>query len=219
VAAKVRGRHLFQIILLVLLGLGVGQILRHAVPIGRDLGDNATMRAVLRDRTYPSQEAPVSTLTLIVFTDYRCPACRRADPEMEAAIAKDGHVRVIYRDWPIFGPLSEHAARIAIAADSQGIYSALHARLMREPRTLDDPVLRELVARSGGNWTKLQADLKTHRGEIEAQLANTRTVVFSLGIAGTPAYLAGPVLAMGANDATDFANLFAEGRKAGEASR
>ena len=120
-AAKVRGRHLFQIILLVLLGLGVGQILRHAVPIGRDLGDNPTMRAVLRDRTYPSQEAPDSTLTLIVFTDYRCPACRRADPEMEAAIAKDGHVRVIYRDWPIFGPLSEHAARIAIAADSMPV--------------------------------------------------------------------------------------------------
>lgn len=206
-------KHIFQLLALVLLGLGLGQILRQAVPLGRDLSGNATAQAVLVDGNYPTGNVPEPTLTLIVFTDYQCPACRLAEPAMSAALAADGHVRVIYRDWPIFGPFSERAARVAIAADRQGIYPTLHSLLMREARVLDDAVLKELVERSGGRWAGIEYDMNAHGAEIDAKLIATRRAVFSLGIAGTPAYLVGPILVSGARDQGEFRRVFAQARK------
>lgn len=123
---------------------------------------------------------------------------------MEEAVAADGHVRVIYRDWPIFGPLSEQAARVAIASNYQGIYPAVHHRLMAERRRLDMPVLREAIERSGGNWERLQRDLSVHAADIDQQIARTRYDVVSLGIEGTPAYLVGPTLIRGATNRSEF---------------
>lgn len=209
---KGRGRLLFQLVLLVAAGWAAGQLLRAGNPIGRDVGSNPAAAALLRGDGLPSEPAEPHTLTLAVFTDYRCAACRRADPAMHAAVAKDGHVRLVYVDWPIFGAPSERAARVALAADRQGIYPALHRRLMAEPRALTDPVLRENVMAVGGDWVRVLADLHGHGAAVDRRLAESRTAAFALGIPGTPAYLAGTVLAVGALDERGFARLFEEGR-------
>ncbi|KQS04965.1 hypothetical protein ASG11_12475 [Sphingomonas sp. Leaf357] len=200
--------------ILVLLGLGIGSILRRSVPVGRDLGANQTVASILNDRAVPSRSPPEPTLTLVVFTDYQCPACKLAEPAMAAAIAEDGHVRVVYRDWPIFGARSERAARVAIAADRQGIYPKLHSCLMAERRLLDDAILRECVVRSGGDWRRVQGDLQAYAPEIEHQLSSTRRAAFGLGFQGTPAFLAGTVVALGVLSRSEFGRLLAEGRQA-----
>ncbi|MEG3122441.1 DsbA family protein [Sphingomonas sp. GB1N7] len=200
--------------ILVLLGLGIGSVLRRSVPVGRDLGANETVKSLLNDRVSPSRSSPEPTLTLVVFTDYQCPACKLADPAMAAAIVEDGHIRVVYKDWPIFGAPSERAARVAIAADRQGIYPRLHSCLMSERRRLDDTILRECVKRSGGDWLKVQSDLQAHAFEIERQLSSTRRAAFGLGFPGTPAFLAGTVVALGALNQSEFERLFAQGRQA-----
>ena len=154
------------------------------------------------------------TLTLVVFTDYQCPACKRAHPAMERALARDGHVRVVYVDWPVFGQVSERAARVALASERQGVYPAVHSRLMAEDRPLTDAVLREAVERAGGDWSRLRRDLVAHGPAIDRQLGRNRQTAFGLGIPGTPAYLAGPVLIKGALDEDEFRRAFAEGRAA-----
>ena len=206
-------KSLFQLLVLVLIGWGASHILQRTAPIGRDVGANRAAQALLNDTLSPSKAVPNSTLTLIVFTDYQCPACKRANPAMEAALVADGHVRVVYQDMPIFGPLSERAARVAIASAAQGIYPAVHSRLMGEARRLDEPVLREAVERSGGDWDRLQRDLTTNAAVIDRQLARSRANAFSLGIAGTPTYLAGPILRVGGTDQAGFSALFAQARK------
>lgn len=203
---------LLQLVIVVLIGWGISQILQRMAPIGRDVGTDRTAQVLLLDKVSPSQTVKAPTLTLVVFTDYQCPACKLADPAMAAAVANDGHVRVVYKDWPIFGPRSEQAARIAIAADRQGIYPALHRRLMDERRPLDEPVLREAVALSGGNWSRIQQDLRVHGVQIERQLYRNGSDAFALGIAGTPAYLSGSLLVTGALDEAGFAKAFKLGR-------
>lgn len=206
-------KSLLQLLVLVLIGLGVSHILQQTAPIGRDVGGNRAAHALLDDSLSPARTVLNPTLTLIVFTDYQCPACKRANPAMEAALAADGHVRLVYQDLPIFGPLSESAARVAIASAAQGIYPAVHSRLMGETRRLDEPVLREAVVRSGGDWERLQRDLATNAAAIDRQLSHNRANAFSLGIAGTPAYLAGPMLRVGGTDRAGFTALFAQARK------
>ena len=136
-------------------------------PIGRDMSGSPVVQGLLRDRSSPSREVRQPTLTLVVFSDFQCPACKLADPAMNAAVAEDGHVRIVYKDWPIFGSVSERAAQIAIAASRQGIYPTLHTRLMDERRPLSMQVMRESVEASRGNWPQVETDLRVHAAEID----------------------------------------------------
>ena len=209
---KISRRHVAQILLLGIAGAGVSQILRKTSPIGRDVRSNETAQAALQDKTSPSHEVARPTLTLVLFTDYRCPACRLSNAAMEAALLDDEHVRVVYRDWPIFGALSQRAAQIAIAADRQGIYPKLHSQLMNERRVLDEDKLRQAVDNSGGTWAQIENDLQTHAADIERQLDRNRQDAFQLSISGTPTYLSGSILVSGAQDQAAFRKLFAAGR-------
>lgn len=206
-------KQLLQLLVVILIGWGFGQFLQRTAPLGRDVSANATAQDLLHDHSSPSREVADPTLTLVVFTDYQCPACKHANAAMDAAVERDGHVRIVYKDWPIFGALSEQAARIAIAADRQGIYPAVHTRLMNERRPLDEKVMLQAVVKSGGSWAQIQNDLRDHTADIDTQLNLNRRDAFSLGIAGTPAYLAGPILVSGGLDETEFAKAFALGRK------
>jgi protein-disulfide isomerase len=203
---------LIQLLIAVVIGVGVSQWLLRTAPLGRDVSGNPAAQAALVDEVAPSSTPADPTLTLVVFTDYQCPACKGSNPAMDAAVAKDGRVRVIYRDWPILGPVSDRAARVAIAAGRQGIYPEVHRQLMDEWRRIDDQVLRDAVEVSGGDWDKVQADLTAHRDEITAQLVRTNADVLALGIRGTPAYLAGTRLVAGGLDEAGFEKLFALAR-------
>jgi protein-disulfide isomerase len=126
-------------------------------------------QSVQEDRSSPTAHNAAADLTLIVFTDYRCPACRAGHPAMQRAIETDGKIRIIYKDWPIFGPLSERAALVAIASNLQGIYPAVHDRLMRGPVGNDDH-LRSTIELAGGDWGRLERDLARNHDQIVAQL-------------------------------------------------
>lgn len=211
---RITRKEVLQLLLVVLLGWGVAHLLRTSAPLGRDMGSNLHALALLEDTASPSRDVAAPTLTIVVFTDYQCPACKLANPALDAALAKDGHVRVVYRDWPIFGPRSEEAARVAIASARQGIYPSVHRRLMDERRQLDEPVLRDVVVSAGGDWTRLQRDLEINRQQIDRQLERNGADAASIGVAGTPAYLIGPILVTGALGEGEFGKAFAEARAA-----
>lgn len=150
-------------------------------------------------------------LTVVMFTDYKCPASRKADPGLRRALARDGNVRIVYRDWPIFGERSERAATVALAAHRQGIYPLVHQRLMSSPN-LAETALREAVERAGGDWDILEADLLAHGRAIRNQLGANRLDAFALGIRGTPSYLIGPLIVEGAMTEREFLRAFKHAR-------
>lgn len=209
-------KELLQLGGVVAVGWGSALLLQHFAPIGRDASGNRTAQKLLHDRTSPQLENAEADLTVVVFTDYQCPACKLAAPALEAAARRDGRVRVIYRDWPIFGAVSEHAARIAVASARQGVYPALHRNLMQERRKLNGAVLQANVEAAGGDWSILLDDLEAHRKTIDQSLARNAADAFALGLEGTPAYLIGTRLVVGAIDEDEFLAAFAAARRAAE---
>ena len=207
-------RTLLPLVALGLLGVLAAYALRTVRPLGEDVGTSPAAVRMLEDRRSPQVVSGEGTLTVVMFTDYQCPTCRLADPALRAAIARDGNVRVIYRDWPIFGERSERAAEVALAADRQGIYPALHRRLMTSA-SLDDTALRAAVGQAGGNWAQVEADLLSHGAEISDQLAHNGSDAFSLGLEGTPGYLIGPLLVEGALTESEFLRAFDLARSSG----
>lgn len=204
-------RQFLSLIVLVLLGVTVSQFLQNSRPLGRDVSKSASAARILQDKSSPESVRGKGELKVVMFTDYQCPACRRADPALRRAVARDGNVRIVYKDWPIFGERSERAATIALAAHRQGIYLPLHQRLMTLS-FMDETNLRNAVEEAGGDWELLTEDLLTHRQEIADQLAANRRDAFSLGLQGTPSYLIGPFIVEGALTEREFLRVFRQAR-------
>lgn len=204
-------RELITLTAVIAVGLAAMFALKWTAPIGRDVSNVPFATEVRRDVFGPSSGPARADVTLIVFTDYQCSACRIAHPRMQRAVDGDGRVRVVYRDWPIFGPPSERAARVALASDYQGIYAALHDRLMRASR-FDEAALQREVEAAGGDWDRLLGDLERHGARIEARIAENKRQAFGLGLGGTPGYLVGPILLRGAHEEGEFARAFERAR-------
>lgn len=191
------------LILAVAAGVAGMYALRTVRPDGDVLEGNALFDEVLQvdgPRVGPAD----AVLRMALFTDYRCPGCRASHPAMMAAAEQAG-VLLLFRDWPVLGPASERAARIALAMDQQGRYPAVHDAFMRAP-SLDEATLERIVVLVGGDWpaalTEAQGPTVTDRLQRSANQA------FALGLRGTPSYLAGPIRVQGALDGDGFARLF-----------
>lgn len=161
----------------------------------------------------PEAGNPRGDLLLIVFTDFNCPACRRAHPDMLAAATADGRVRLRFLDWPVFGADSRAAARAALAADAQGLYLPVHGALMQGGRA-DAAAAEAAVVAAGGSLQKLRATLSADGPAIEGRLSRNAFHAFSLGLRGTPSHLIGPLLFEGAADERLFRRAFAAARAA-----
>ena len=208
---RLKRRELWQLCAAIAVAFVFAALIRHHGPLAQDVTGGAHSQSVQEDRTSPTAPNPAADLTVIVFTDYRCPACRAGHPAMQHAIEVDGKIRIIYKDWPIFGLVSERAALVAIASNYQGIYPAVHDRLMRGP-VGDEDDLGNAVELSGGDWGRLQRDLAQNRNQILAQLERNRVQAFGLGLGGTPGYLIGPILVRGALKAREFHRIFRQAR-------
>ncbi len=207
--APISRRKMAQFGAIIVGGWGISQILRRTGPIGRDLGRSEAVPTILSGEGLPGTGPRTASLQIAVFTDYRGPACRHAFPAMEEAMRQDGNVRLIYMDWQIFGPPSGCAASVALASAEQGIYPAVHERLMTDNRIIDDDMLRRAVTGADGDWQRTTAFLATHAQAIAAQLRRNAQDAYAIGPLGTPGFLAGPVLVIGPIDTTNFGRLFA----------
>jgi protein-disulfide isomerase len=183
---------------------------------GRRLTLTPVVAAVLNDAGSPRAGAAGSAdVTVVVFTDYRCPICKATDPALARALAADPFLRVIYKDWPIRGAISDLAARTALAADRQGRYLAVHDALMAARGPLDAERIAAIAAEAGADPARLAADLDTHAREIDAQLGRHSQQAFGLGLAGTPGYLVGPYLYDGGLDDRRLAHAIGLARRVG----
>ncbi|WP_296219669.1 thioredoxin domain-containing protein, partial [uncultured Sphingomonas sp.] len=88
-------------------------------------------RQIQNDSVAPTIAPAGADVTMVVFSDYQCPYCRKVHPALEQLRREDPKLRVVYRDWPVFGAVSREAARTAIAANYQGRHAAFNNALMQ----------------------------------------------------------------------------------------
>ena len=171
-----------------------------------------TREMFLEDEVAPRVQPADYDATIVMYTDYQCPYCRKAHLELKELLASDRKVRILYRDWPIFGEASERAARLAIASKWQGLHEQFHDALMRTPGKLTEKSIRAAADKAGVNWARLEQDLKKHGPEIEALLARNDMQANALGLGGTPGFIIGETLVPGGMDLTGFKELVKEAR-------
>jgi len=156
----------------------------------------ANADALFRDPGDPALGPERARVTLVEFTDYRCPYCRRMHPVVAELLRREPGLRLVVKEMPILGPASVLAARAALAAHAQGRFPAFHDALMRLRGEPDEAALLQLAAETGLDPARFRRDMMseavTRRLNANLQLAQ------ALGIQGTPAYVVGEVLLAGA---------------------
>lgn len=199
-----RRRDVLTFILSVLAGIGLAMALQHFRPVGEEVGHSPMVEDIAADPDAPRVGPSDAALTIVVFSDYNCPICRRSYAAMQSVIAGRTDIQVIHKEWPALGPDSERAARVALAAVAQGIYRPLHDDLMRRSGRVGETQLRDAVIAAGGDWARLQADMAQRSDNIDRQIARNTSEAFGLGLRGVPAYLIGPALVRGGLDEKGF---------------
>lgn len=86
--------------------------------------------AIERQPFSPVLGNPKGDVTLTEFFDYNCPHCRTSVPVIRKLIGDDPHLRVVLREWPVYGEGSEFCARASLASLKQGKYWQFHSGLM-----------------------------------------------------------------------------------------
>ena len=172
--------------------------------------------AARRQELYQSPDSsvggnPAGDVTIVEFFDYRCPHCRRMVPVIKALLAEDRGVRLVYKEMPILGEESVLAARAALAARGQGKYAEAHERLMAEAGPITPATLVATLAGMGLDGDRLRADMDAP--EIGALLARELALAQALGIDGTPAFVVGGELVVGAVDIGTLRGLVERARR------
>jgi protein-disulfide isomerase len=176
----------------------------------------ASLIAGHRQEIYDNPQTPVGgnpqgKVTLVEFFDYRCPYCKETQPSLDKLEAKDPQLRVVYKEFPILGPVSVSAAHAALAAARQGKYEAFHRALMNAHGNLTDDTVFRIAESVGLDVAQLKHDMATP--QINEAIEANMKLADALGINGTPAFVIGDQVVPGAVDMTGLKKLVADPAK------
>ncbi len=125
-------------------------------------------------------------ITIVEFSDYQCPYCKRAFPEIDKLMAEYGdRVRLVYRDYPLENHDKARPAAVAArCAGDQGKYWEYHENMMTTAGSLDRSDLLTRGEKVGLDATAftLCLDSGTHDAAVETAFTDGA----ALGVSGTP---------------------------------
>jgi protein-disulfide isomerase len=131
---------------------------------------------------------PNGDVTIVEFMDYNCGWCKKSMVELAELIKADPKLRVVMKEFPIFGVGSEYAARAALAAKKQGKYWELHQGLFaHEGGQIEEAVVDQIAASVGLDVAKMKQDM-TAQDVLQTITAN-QELGRAMAINGTPAFI------------------------------
>ena len=152
-------------------------------------------------------------VTIVEYFDYNCPYCKTVVPTLRALLAKDPKIALVYKEWPILGPVSKYAASSALAARWQGKYLAAHDALISGPRLAQNDQVDAILQKAGVNMDTLKKDRTSHAKEIAALLARNDAEAHALTLDGTPGLVVGLQLVPGVTSLSFLEKLVANSRR------
>lgn len=138
----------------------------------------------------PRMGNPDGPVVLVEFFDYACGYCRAALPELTAVLDDRDDVAVVLKEFPILGPASEQAARLALAIRAEHgdeAYLGFHNALLVQNGALNQASLEVLVGAAGLDFEALER--RGQQEDITERIEANRSLAQALGVNGTPAFV------------------------------
>ncbi len=143
---------------------------------------------------------PQGDVTFVEFFDYNCGYCKRAFDDMAELMKNDPKVKIVLKEFPVLGPSSVEAARVATAVrmqDKTGVkYLEFHRKLLLGRGQADKARALAVAKEVGLDMARLERDLTSD--EVKTSLEEAFKLAEKLGINGTPSYVIGENVVIGA---------------------
>ncbi len=164
----------------------------------------------------PSHGPVDALVTIVEFSDYHCPFCIKVKPTIDKLLATyPEDLRVVHFQQPL--PMHKHAkdaAKIALAADRQGRFDAMHdAAFEHAGQAIDS--LKNVARGLGLDMDRLENDLADP--SLVAQIDLDRKTAAAFGVKGTPAFFINGRFVSGAQPFREFNGLVLKALKEAKA--
>ncbi len=196
--------------------LGIGALSAPAWAEGEDI---LTEAQVLRDPDIPVAGNASGDISIIEYFDYQCPYCRKIEPELRQVVLDDGKIRLVWKDWPILGPMSVTASRMALASRYQDKFIQAHDALIAINSKLTEARIREALSGAGVDIDRLNRDLAGRADAIDTTLKRNNDQAMAFDFRGTPSFIVGKFRVPGVLTVAQFGQVIADARKAAAARK
>jgi protein-disulfide isomerase len=143
---------------------------------------------------------PQGDVTMVEFFDYNCGYCKRALGDMLQLLKTDPKLKVVLKEFPVLGPGSKEAAEVAVAArmqDKSGKkYLEFHQKLLGGRGPADKARALAAAKDAGFDMARLEKDMTSD--EVKVTLDENLRVAEAIGLNGTPSYIIGADVVIGA---------------------
>lgn len=162
-------------------------------------------KALFNDPLSPRIGAKNPKLTIVTFTDYNCPYCKRFDPILESMTEEFPEIAVVIKPLPFKGETSLNSARMVLSVWEKDPKSFLdvHHRFMQKKTMLTSDDIASVM-----KSTK-QESVKMNESSMDVMRTNMM-LAEKLGVQGTPATLIGDVMLPGAMDKEQLKEVIKE---------
>ena len=164
-----------------------------SIDIGRIASEEAELFGNAKDGYIGGGEA-----VIVEFFDYQCGYCKRQVGAVEQFASNNPNKRVILKEFPILGAISEVAARAALATkalDGNDAYLTVHRGFMGHKTQLNNEVIDSILIGAGLNPTVIRGRMA--EPDITAHIKANRDLATRLEIQGTPGFVFNKSIARG----------------------
>jgi protein-disulfide isomerase len=143
---------------------------------------------------------PQGDVTVVEFFDYNCSYCKRAMSDMLELIKADGKLKFVLKEFPVLGDGSVQAAQVAAAVRMQDKtgkkYLEFHQKLLGGRGQADKARALAAAKEVGLDVAKIEKDMASD--EVKATIEESFKLAEALGLNGTPSYVVGKDVVIGA---------------------
>jgi protein-disulfide isomerase len=143
---------------------------------------------------------PNGRITAVEFFDYNCAFCKHALPDMIKLLQTNSDLRFVLKEFPVLGPGSVEAAHVAVAARMQdptgAKYIEFHQKLLGGRGSADLARALAVAKEVGFDMARIETDMNSP--EVKATIDEDMKLADQIGVDGTPSYVIGDQLVVGA---------------------
>jgi protein-disulfide isomerase len=143
---------------------------------------------------------PQGDVTMVEFFDYNCGYCKRAMSDMLDLMKSDPRLKIVLKEFPVLGEGSTQAAQVAVAVRMQDKtgkkYLEFHQKLLGGRGQADKARALAVAKEIGLDMARLEKDMASP--EVTATIQESMKLADALGLNGTPSYVVGPNVVVGA---------------------
>lgn len=173
---------------------------------------DVTKEEIYFDKDAPVLGNPKGDVTLVEFFDYQCPYCKKSHPTVKKLVEQDGNIRLVLKDWPVFGGASIFAAQAVLGAAQIGQYEKAMEALMRTSGKLTEEAVEGALTGAGLKMQDIVAAVNKHSGKISGLLDRNYSQALALNFVGTPSFVIGSHLYPGVLDEKGLKEAIATAR-------